>query len=293
MKDLIIGSDPEFVLLDEKTGKPVAAPIAMKSGSQVKEVKTRFGRFFPDNVNLEVATEPAKTKQEFLGNLEGVIKMANKAVPGYTLHAIPSMDFPVDQLQHEICQRFACDPDFDAFEMCQNEIDPEAVEQTFRTAGGHVHMGYTKGHDYLQDPFGRIDAVKRFEAIVGLPALLLDGSPESIRRRELYGAAGAHRPKEYGVEARSLSNFWTQTPELASFVWDATQLAGRETAEGNLKGFNYDQLPRIINAGDTVKAQETLSVIQDTYPELKALHESVMEQANLDKSIPLTTTWNL
>jgi len=42
-------------------------------------------------------------------------------------------------------------------------------------------------------------------------------------RRELYGKAGAMRPKPYGWEYRSLSNFWVFIPEFTSWIWNATQ----------------------------------------------------------------------
>lgn len=291
MANVVVGSDPEFVLM--KDGAPVAAPLAMKSGPEVKEIKTRYGRFFPDNANLEMAPEPSSNKAEFVSNIRELIGIASKAVDGHTLHAIPSMDFPVDQLDHPICKKFACDPDFDAFKLQMNHIDDGAVNKTFRTAGGHVHIGHAQGHDYLQDDWGKINTVKRFELMVGAPSLLLDNDAGSIRRRELYGACSAHRPKEYGVECRSLSNFWTQTPELAGFVFDATQLTAREMQEENLKGFDYDKLPAIINSGNLTKAQELVTEVSNTYPEMSELIEGVKDQANLNKQIPLTETWKL
>jgi hypothetical protein len=48
-------------------------------------------------------------------------------------------------------------------------------------------------------------------------------------RKQLYGKAGAFRPKPYGAEYRVLSNFW---------VFDT-----------KLTGWVYDQLPRILLHG--------------------------------------------
>jgi hypothetical protein len=46
-----------------------------------------------------------------------------------------------------------------------------------------------------------------------------------IERKQLYGKAGAYRPKSYGVEYRSLSNFWIFEPELIRWVWRNTERA--------------------------------------------------------------------
>jgi hypothetical protein len=54
----------------------------------------------------------------------------------------------------------------------------------------------------------------------------------------MYGNAGAHRPKKYGVEYRTLSNFWIFDPKLIGWVWDQTERAlteaFAETPDGKL-----------------------------------------------------------
>jgi hypothetical protein len=43
-------------------------------------------------------------------------------------------------------------------------------------------------------------------------------------RRELYGKAGAFRPKPYGVEYRVLSNRWLNSEALIRWVYNQSQL---------------------------------------------------------------------
>jgi hypothetical protein len=44
-------------------------------------------------------------------------------------------------------------------------------------------------------------------------------------RKELYGKAGAYRGKEYGVEYRSLSNYWVFDPKLTKWIWSSVDRA--------------------------------------------------------------------
>lgn len=57
---------------------------------------------------------------------------------------------------------------------------------------------------------------------LGVPSLVLDKDTE---RRKLYGKAGAFRPKPYGVEYRTLSNFWIWSEENIKWAWDQTNKA--------------------------------------------------------------------
>ena len=56
---------------------------------------------------------------------------------------------------------------------------------------------------------------------MGLPAVRRDSQD---KRRKLYGQAGRFRPTSYGIEYRTLSNYWT-------FGWDLTYEVGVNTYE--------------------------------------------------------------
>ena len=59
---------------------------------------------------------------------------------------------------------------------------------------------------------------------VGTYMCIID-PPEASRRRELYGKAGAFRPKSYGVEYRTPSNSWLTTPERHQTIYTLTAMA--------------------------------------------------------------------
>ena len=82
-------------------------------------------------------------------------------------------------------------------------------------SGGHIHISWN-GVD--KDYMSRQKVVKAGDMYISIPSLLLDND---VRRRSLYGKAGAFRPKSYGVELRSPSNFWTKSTSLMSWVYYA------------------------------------------------------------------------
>jgi hypothetical protein len=73
------------------------------------------------------------------------------------------------------------------------------------------------------------------DLFLGVPSVLMDDGEE---RKQMYGKAGAYRPKKYGAEYRTLSNFWIFDKKLIGWVWDQSERALTEafadTPEGKL-----------------------------------------------------------
>ena len=95
-------------------------------------------------------------------------------------------------------------------------------------------MGDSEGTYPLMAPFtpddkkerimGRVWTIRMMDLFVGIPSLIIDHDPTSVKRRDLYGGAGTHRIKEkYGVEYRSLSNFWFKSPKLTRLIYKLTR----------------------------------------------------------------------
>jgi hypothetical protein len=88
-----------------------------------------------------------------------------------------------------------------------------------RTAAGHIHIGWGNGFDigsreHLQACFR---LAKQMDLYVGLPGLWFD---KDSRRQRLYGKPGTFRPKTYGMEYRSPSNWWLKSEAKQEFVFD-------------------------------------------------------------------------
>jgi hypothetical protein len=121
-----------------------------------------------------------------------------------------------------------CDPDYNAWRMDINNAPDPSVG--FRSGAGHVAIGwggsFTIDDDFLQvcGAFARMQ-----DAINGTASLLYD---QDTRRRELYGKAGAFRPKHFGVEYRTLSNSWVKSKRLAEYVATRSFQAARFLMNG-------------------------------------------------------------
>ena len=202
-----IGFDPEFFLVDGN-GKFISAvglvggskdnPLPIGSGCAVQE----------DNVAIEFNTPAIELK----GSVESVAKQVHEHFQyvfkyieetvckpnGLHISKAASAIFDADQLQTEAAQTFGCDPDYNAYTGQENP-KPKGPEG-LRTCGGHIHIGYSN-----PDKETNTGIILLMDRELGTQSVLDDSDS---RRRLLYGKAGAHRHKPYGVEYRTLSNYW-------------------------------------------------------------------------------------
>src|SRR3546814_17499888 len=76
-----------------------------------------------------------------------------------------------------------------------------------------------------------IKLTKQLDAFLALPSLFYD---DQVKRRSMYGAAGAFRTKPYGVEYRVLSNAWLKDSKLMSWVYKNNILGFNDLLRGEL-----------------------------------------------------------
>jgi hypothetical protein len=261
-----IGCDPEFFLRERKSGKLISA-IPHVTGTKHEPMRLPLGgNIQRDNVAVEVATDPADNMEKFVDNIACTLSEAIKTLPEDTeIVAIPSACFDKDQLDHPEAMAFGCDPDFDAWEVKENE-KPYALDHTFRSCGAHIHVG-TDGNDgnaFLLEFEGKIQMVKVMDCIHGIISTVLDSSKEAIDRRMLYGKPGAHRPKEYGVEYRVLSNYWLKSPMTVMMMYHLTQDALAIVREGKaaemINEMGEDEVRNTISKGNVDAAFKMIEV---------------------------------
>lgn len=175
-----------------------------------------------DGMAAEYNTNPASTYEEFEHNTETVLAEMRKFLPsGYELCAVPSVVF-TEKVWSETpdeAKVLGCSPDFNAWTGEVNPPPEDRKNPTMRCAGGHLHIGWV---DDIE-PTNPIhmehckDLVKQLDCYLGYWALMHDSD---ATRRKLYGKAGACRFKPYGVEYRTLSNFWVLDRDLRLQTWN-------------------------------------------------------------------------
>lgn len=249
----LVGSDPEtFVRLGDKYLSGHLFPC----GTKDNPTPTKNAHVQVDGIALEFNTRPAATREEFvknmalaLGDLDEIVKAH---YPEAYLEFIPTAEVGQEFLESlpEANRELGCNPDFNAYTMSKNPT-PD-VEMPFRTGSGHVHVGFRAPDPELVESMNHFRECARIarqlDFFLGLPSLAWD--PDT-KRRELYGKAGAFRPKPYGMEYRVLSNKWVGDEYLVGFVYDQTEKA-MNLLEQNLDlTDDYGTYARdAINSGD-------------------------------------------
>lgn len=215
---LAVGADPEVFLFrgtqaisaEGRIGGTKRDPVPMEN----------LGEGFTkqeDNVAAEFNIPPAKTATEFDIAIGKALKHLSKQVATYALDikCVPTATFTAEELMTPHAMELGCDPDFCAWTGQQNPR-PRAPE-FMRTAAGHVHISWT-------DPTPEEQAlyIKYLDLFLGVPSILVTDAND---RRKLYGKAGCYRPKPYGVEYRTLDNFWLPVKKYRRHIFSTIQSA--------------------------------------------------------------------
>jgi len=242
----MLGTDTE-VFLKNKAGDYISS-IGLIGGSKDKPLEVECGNLQEDNVLAEFAIPPASNKEEFIGYINKTFGILEAKVKEYDLEIEikPSAVFPYDQLEHPLAQEFGCDPDYNAYTLDVNESPKHENVGALRSCGGHVHVS---SEAIAKDENSRAEFVRILDLVLGVPSVVMDTDKE---RRKLYGKAGAYRNKDYGIEYRTLSNFWIQTQEHMSWLWDQVKKAEKMFDEGFRINFDIgSRVIECINNGDT------------------------------------------
>ena len=209
-----LGSDPE-VFLQDNAGKPISSIGYINADKwnpmQIPDMPEGY-TLQEDNVSLEYGIPPAASAEEFIDHINKVMEKSKEYLPNLSFSKLSCIVFPEDQMQHPLAHIFGCEPDFDAWTKESNK-KPEPPHPFMRSAGGHIHVETTKD---------QLAVIRAMDLFLGVPSVLMDNGE---MRKKLYGKAGAFRGKSYGVEYRTLSNFWIFKNELIRWVWNNTERA--------------------------------------------------------------------
>ena len=237
-----IGADPELFTRSRETGQFVSAHN-MLTGTKDKPTPVRCGALQIDGMALEFNIDPANSCDEFVHNIAEVRAQMGAAVAEFNVDIVAE---PVAEFDPSYFRRLpkkavelGCNPDYNAWTLAPNPT-PDGTRM-FRTGSGHIHIGWGEGLDvYSDDHFmDCVAATRQMDYYVGLASLLWD---KDNRRRELYGKAGAMRPKPYGFEYRVASNMWLRSEALQRFVYHAAIKSMEDLRAGNDKATQFGTL---------------------------------------------------
>lgn len=246
-----IGSDPELFV---KRGNQIASVAGLLGCTKEQKLHLSSNvRLQEDNVLAEFDINPCVGFDAFNNAIQEGLDLTQRelAKHGYEIaEGVSSHIYTESELNSfdKSAFVFGCTPDFNAFTGRQN-ASPTSSNPGLRTAGGHIHIGY--GNTAPVNKQNQLTAGVLCDFFLSLPAMFLDNDD---RRKELYGKAGAIRFKDYGIEYRSLSNFWVTKKDLRELVYNQTEKVVKSLNSDKLMQLHsilpVDRLHQIINSND-------------------------------------------
>ncbi len=264
-----LGADPELFIASAK-GTPVPCVGILGGTKQNPKPVPELGDGFAvqeDNVMAEFNIPPARNAQEWVISLSRMLVYLNKYFnkQNLFLDISASKKFDPAQLLTEQALVMGCDPDYSVWDRKRNTPpNPEIAQSGLRSCGGHIHVDFSNMNGKPIDMADQELVVASMDLFLSIPSLLLD---KDEQRKQLYGKAGAFRFKPYGVEYRSLSNFWLTSPKLMEWVWNNTEAA--VAFAGTTKAIDiYDrhEINRVINHNDKMLAKEYIKMYKIPLP---------------------------
>lgn len=251
MSNVFVAADPEVVVVNAE-GEPVPC-VGILPGSKDRPFANEFGEIMEDNVLAEFTINPQNEEDKFVEAFDLQIAALEALLVPHNLSISfkSSVNFDPKDLLTEQAQEAGCDPDYNPW---IPDINPAVNlrETTLRTAAGHIHMDIP---DADHSPENRLRVAKACDLYIGVPLVLLSND---IERRKLYGGAGAHRPKPYGIEYRAPDNFWVQDKYLRGWVFRMVQRIAKDYK--NIAYYADRRQDRILSAinDDNLEAAKEL-----------------------------------
>jgi len=218
--ELLVGADPEIFLKSD--ARTYASAYGLIPGTKKKPYPVENGAVQVDGTALEFNITPAKSSDEFVHNIQHVMSTLRAMIPKeYEFTKDVTARFPTISQMPKEARMIGCDPDYNAWSEQKNQSFNEHSLGDVRMVGGHVHLGWTKDADPLEYShfLSCCQIAKQLDYFLLLPSLLFD---TDSTRKSYYGKPGAFRPKPYGMEYRSLSNFWIHDKHLTEMVYNQT-----------------------------------------------------------------------
>ena len=259
MTKILVGADPELFV--KQNGKHVSG-FGLIPGDKAQPHVVECGAVQVDGMALEFNIDPAASEKEFITNLDTVMGILKQMVPDHEVVADPVAHFTKEYMAKQPFKalELGCDPDFNGWTGKENK-KPD-VDLPFRTGAGHVHIGIVENANTEDKAYMDVccAATREMDLFLALPSLFYDNDTQ---RREMYGKAGAFRPKSYGFEYRTLSNRWLSDKAIMSWVYRATQQCIAGFLKGDRKADHYAKTTDIQEIINKSNKREARKIIKD------------------------------
>jgi len=242
--NILIGADPELFAYDKETGIPKSVHDILP-GDKLHPIIVPRGAIQVDGVAAEFNINPTEDERTFMTNIKSVRRILDSILAAkdnkLELKAVPVAYFPKNYFESlpSYSKALGCEPDYSAY---TKDVNPKPVtDEPFRTGSGHVHIGWTAGKERDKEHFEQCcEIVKELDFVLYNSSLLWDNDE---KRRQLYGAPGAFRPKAYGLEYRVLSNAWLNERATQRFIFHASRAVTKSFFNGKrLSGlYNFNK----------------------------------------------------
>lgn len=258
-----IGTDIEVFLMKNMKYK---SAVGIIKGTKEKPLKiTKHIHLSHDNVCAEFTVKPANNAKDFVNNISKSFAVLSKSLPKDIFYIIcPSAEFPEQELKTRAANRFGCDKDFNVWTMKATKVICKRGNR-LRTCGGHVHIG----SELLKSDEDKMMLVRILDYTLGAMSAWLDSGFDALRRRQLYGAPGCYRPTSYGVEYRTLSNFWTAHADMCELVYYLVKDSLTILKDGSFvdlfREVNPLNIQEMITQGNTETAEHYLINVLSKY----------------------------
>lgn len=221
--EFLIGADPEIFVGDAQGVRSIIGKIG---GTKRRPLPLPLGDGFAvqeDNVALEFNIPACASRAAFIkaiADATGFLEQIMQDNHGLKFDKRSAVSFPDSEFYDPAAFQFGCEPDYNAWTKERNPR-PASPDKNLRSCGGHIHIGF-KG----LDPH---EVIKACDLFHGVPSVLMD---KGELRKQLYGKAGAFRNTRYGVEYRTLSNYWVFEERLCGWAYDNVERALAAVAGG-------------------------------------------------------------
>jgi len=303
--NVTLGCDPEFFFSGSKgqtTGAEKVLPengitytpgTAHYDGSYTSRGDVKASKIVIDGVQAELNPRPNTCRANLGNEISACFRDLHKALQaqgkGIGVNFMPLVKISQKELDSlsEKSKTFGCAPSTNLYSAAESKITVNPKKYLKRSAGGHIHLGNNSSSQVKKTLENVEEIVYMLDIIVGNTCVLLDRNPNNVERRKVYGRAGEYRSKEYGLEYRTLSNFWLQSYQLMSLVTGLARMAVHIVSQSGKDRDFAGEIKAAVKKDDIVKAiQENDFAL--AYANFLKIENIIVEIATDSYSYPIT-----